>query len=334
MNSQVTAKQHFIPKFYLKYFSNEKNFIQVYDLENDRFGKPRSYAGLGYEYFYYANKTGIHDELSQHVESWLRDYETILSEEINLIIPKIKNMEKLTEDDKYSLAAFMCFMWLRAPNMRHSINKMRTDLTKQVMSLGIEKNIDRFIKDTKQDLSDTEKKELIETFKNGDYDLKFGNAPHIRMMIESLGIGDKGFTNIFFAKRWKIYINKSSKKFITSDSPVVEWWLPPKFFMDDATMLERDNFFSLTPEILIELSKPKVSRKINRKTLFDEDKDVIKSKNIMIASHARKYIYSCERDMVSEIINGRNNPGPVEIDHYKKFDLPWREYHLNKSSDS
>jgi hypothetical protein len=324
-NDQVTAKQHFIPKFYLKYFSDDKDFLQVYDLENDRFGKPRPYPGLGYEKFFYANETGIPDELSQQVENWLQYYETILSQEIVSVIPKIVNMSQLTDEDKYILASFVCFLWLRSPQMRESINRMQADLTKQVMKLSVEMNIDRFIKDSKQKISEKDKEEIIRTFKTGDYDLRFGNANHIRMMTESLGIGDKGITNLFFAKKWKIYINKSATKFITSDSPVVEWWPPPEGFYG-ATFLEKNNYFALTPEIFIELFEPSGSNKINRKTLFDKDADLIKSKNIIIASHADKYIYSGDKQPISEIINRRNNPGQLEIEHYKKFELPWKKY--------
>lgn len=85
------------------------------------------------------------------------------------------------------------------------------------------------------------------------------------MMIETFGFEDKGFINLFFAKKWKIYIAKGTDKFVTSDSPVVEWWSPPQSFYS-ATFLERNNYFALTPEIFIELSEPQgFNRKINQK---------------------------------------------------------------------
>ena len=136
---------------------------------------------------------------------------------------------------------------------------------------------------------------------------------------------------MFLAKKWKIFIAKGKDKFITSDSPVVEWWPPPEGFYS-ATFLERNNYFSLTPEIFIELSEPQGSKKINRKTLFDHDKDIVKFKNIMIASHADKYIYSGDKDLLAQIIEGRNNPGSVEIDYLKRFEFPWKEYRAKHES--
>lgn len=98
--------------------------------------------------FFYANKTGVQDKLSQEVEKWLQYFETILSEDLSRVIPKILAMEQLNSDDKYLLSAVMCMLWLRSPQMRSSLNKMRSDLTKQIMSMTVELNIDKFIKDT------------------------------------------------------------------------------------------------------------------------------------------------------------------------------------------
>lgn len=35
---QITKKQHFIPKFYLKNFADNNEFLQVFDIANSRFG--------------------------------------------------------------------------------------------------------------------------------------------------------------------------------------------------------------------------------------------------------------------------------------------------------
>lgn len=326
---QITKKQHIIPKFYLKTFADNNEFLQVFDIANNRFGKPRPYPALGYEPFFYANETGVQDRLSQEVEKWLQHYETILSEKVSRIIPKILAMEQLGSDDKYLLSALMCMLWLRSPQMRNSMNKMRSDLAKQILSMKVEFNIDKFIEDTKTEITQEQKESVIKTFEKGEYGFRFSNAHHVKMMVETFGFGNKGFTNLFFAKKWKIFIAKGKDRFITSDSPVVEWWPPPQG-MYSATFLERNNYFALSPQIFIELSVPQGSTKINRSTLFDGDKDLIRFKNIMIASHANKYIYSGNKDLLAQIIDGRNNPGAVELDYIRRFEFPWKEYMRNQ----
>ena len=283
--------------------------------------------------FFYANKTGVQDKLSQEVEKWLQHFETILSEEVSRIIPKILAMEQLDSDDKYFLSALVCMLWLRSPQTRNSMNKMRSDLTKQIMSMTVEFNTDKFIKNTGTEMTQEQKESVIKTVKRGEYGFRFSNAHHVKMMIETFGFRDKGFTNLFFAKKWIIYIAKGKDKFITSDSPVVEWWSPPQGFYP-ATFLERKNYFALTPEIFIELSEPQGSTKINRKTLYEDDKDIIRFKNIIIASNADNYIYSGDKDLLAEIIDGRNNPGAVEIDYLKRFEFPWREYRTKHDSST
>lgn len=39
-----------------------------------------------------------------------------------------------------------------------------------------------------------------------------------------------------------------------------------------------------------------------------------------------KYIYSGDKNFLAQIIDSRNNPGTVEIDYVRQFELPWREY--------
>lgn len=320
--SNPTKKQHFLPQFYLKRFANEKGFLQVLDLKNRRIESPRSYPSVGYEHYFYAAETGVPDEVSQHIERWLQAYETIISSNLPKIIDKILNNEHIDNDSRYILSALICLLWLRTPAMRSQLYKMEEDMTKKIMSFYVPKRIDRYLERTGKEISDEQRAELIKTLENGSYNLKFNNALHLRFMTNSFGFGGPGFINMFFGQKWKIYIARGKQRFVTTDGPVVEWWLPRNIFYG-ASFLERNKYFALTPEILIKLTYPRGSEKAKRETLFKDSDDQVIIFNMLLSSRAHKYVYSAEKDMLERLLSGRSNPGVLERIYYLQYEHPW-----------
>lgn len=321
-----TKKQHYLPQFYLKRFADSKGFLHFYDKKNDRLSPARHYSSVGYKRYFYAAETGVSDEVSQQIEEWLKTYEGIISQELIKIIDKILNFNPISEDDKYILASLMCMLWLRTPNMRYGLNQMHEDIFKQIMKFGADWSVDNFIRKTGINATTDERRSLINMLEKGEYGMHFNNISHLRFMTETFGFNDKGFTNMFYGQKWKIYINKGKRKFITSENPVVEWWSPPKSFYDNATFLERTKYFPLTPEIFIILTYPRGSNKANRKTLYDEQEELVKELNLLLASRKGDFVYSDSKVLLEEIISSRRNPGLFERDVYKKYDQPWDEY--------
>jgi hypothetical protein len=188
----------------------------------------------------------------------------------------------------------------------------------------VPERVDQYSKKKGTKMSDQERAELIKTMETGSYELRFNNAQHLRFMTETLGFGGPGFTNLFFGQKWKIYIAKGKKRFITSDSPVVEWWPPPQTFYG-ASFMERNKYFSLTPEIFIELTYPMGSKKIRRKTIFEDEDDAIALFNILIAAHCHEFVYSGHKIMLENLVAGRIKPGALERTYYENFERPWAE---------
>lgn len=320
----ITKKQHYVPKFYLKNFTDQSGKIQVLDSKNNRLCSPKFCSGIAYSPFFYAIKTGVSDEISQHIEHWLKEFEDVIAREIPYIIDRILDNKYIDSNDRYILSVFMCMLWLRSPNMRIQLNKMEEDMRKQAMKFYTLEKVDNFVKESKLNMSEKQRMKLVKIMKTGSYSLHFNNANHLKFMIKTLKF-DGGFTNMFFGQKWEIYIAKGRKRFITSDSPVVEWWLPPKTFYG-ASFLERNKYFALTPEILFKLTCPKGSKKAKRKTIFEKDDHIISVFNILLASHAHEFVYSNDKEILNSIILGRTNLGIVEIDYYKQFEQPWVEY--------
>jgi len=321
---QITKKQHFVPRFYLKAFADHKEFLQVLDIENNRIAKPRPYGGVGYAHYFYAAETGTPDDVSQFVEEWLRHYEGIISGELTEIIRKIHTGKEIDDDDRYILASLMCMLWLRAPGMRSQLNKMEEDVTKQMMKLRVPGQIDSWIKSKGKEISAEQRQEIIETFETGSYKLKFNNAQHLRFMTSSFGFGEAGFINMFFGHKWKIYIAKGEKRFVTSDNPVVEWWIPPQGFYG-ASFLERNKYFSLTPEIFIELTYPeKEDAPVETEIIYKINDHLVEQFNILPIAYADKFAYSGVRLLLQKVVDGRKNPGRIEMGYYERFERPLR----------
>ncbi len=325
-----TIKQHYVPRFYLKNFADQQGILQTFDKKNNRLGSPKHYSGVGYANYFYAVKTGVPDNISQEVEKWLGGFENSIASEMPRIIKKILDNDHINKNDRYVLSVLMSLLWLRSPNMREQLNKMEENLMKQVFGLRATERVDDFIKKTKKEISDEEKKKLVKTLKEGSYDVKFSNAQHLQFMTETLGFDGPGFANMFFGQKWKIYIAKGDKRFITSDSPLVEWWQPPKDFWGNASFLERNKYFSLTPEIFFELTYPVGSTKAKRKTIFENEDNIVDLFNILIAAKSHGFAYSDNKELLEKIKNGRDNPGKLEMDYYQKYEHSWWEYEEEK----
>lgn len=321
----VTKKQHYVPELYLKRFANSREEVHTLNAKEWKVLPSRSYKGVGYGHFFYAAETGVADKVSQEVEQWLQKIETIIAKTLPGIIEKILGDKHLDNDDRYTLSALMSMLWLRSPGMREQINQMSEEMTKKIMSFYAPQRVDKFQKETGTELTPEAREQLIKAMEDGSYEVKFSNAQHLKFMLETMGYGGPGYTNMFYGQKWKIYVAKGKRRFITSDSPVVEWWPPPKTFFGGNSFLERAKYFPLTPEIFFELTYPIGSEKMKRKTIFENEDDIVTTFNMLTASRCHQFVYSGEKEILEEFLAKREKPGPVEVAYFERFERPWIE---------
>lgn len=326
-----TKKQHFVPQFYLRLFKNENNLIQILDVINNRLTLPKPTSGVGYEKYFYAAETGVPDEISQQIEKWLQSYEDIIARELPQIINKIKNYQPVNDDDKYILSSLICMLWLRSPKMRAHLNKMDEDVTKQMMRFYAPQRVDQLINERGEEMTEERRLKLVKTLEDGSYKLKLNNAQHLQFMTRSFGFDGPGFINMFYNQKWKIYLAKGKNRFITIDSPVVEWW-PPQDTFYGASFLERNKYFALTPEIFIELTYPMGSTKVKRETIFENRDNDVFQLNMLLMAHSHKYAYSHDNKILERLISIRDSQDPLLRIYYERFEKPWKEYYAKQKS--
>jgi predicted RNA-binding protein YlxR (DUF448 family) len=311
----ITKEQHFVPQFYLKKFLNQEGKLEILDCERLKIVANRTPKNVCKGEYFYSTNDKI-DEVSQLLEDELSRLEDGISKKYDEITNIIIEGKQMSFEDRVLVATFMASLYTRGVYMRKQIKKMSANTIKQIMKLQFEsKNIDKQLnkleEKLKKKISKKERKELIDFVVNGEYDVMTNNASHLRFMAEM-----EGFRNLFLGKYWTIYISKSSKKFITSDNPVIETfpdWHGKMFW--GATFLQRTHHFSLTPEIMIVATnsdnlnhKNIYVKRIKRKTLFDnkKDNDKILELNFVYPRFAEEYVYSINKESLKDIIDSAN----------------------------
>ncbi|MGI5870293.1 MAG: DUF4238 domain-containing protein [Kiritimatiellia bacterium] len=310
-NDNITKNQHYVPQFYLRKFANDEDKLEILDCERRKVVASRSPKSVCNEEYYYSANNKL-DEVSQALEKEFQRIESDISKVYDSIAKKFVNFEQIAESDKMLVATFMSLQYLRGPYMRKQIQRMNEQMIKQITKLHfgsshIHKFFDQHEKETGEKLTEQQRNEVIEFAQKGEYRVEMGNAAHLHLIGEM-----EGFRNLLFGKEWQVYISKSSKKFITSDNPVIELFpeWTGKFFYGP-TFLQRTHQFSMTPDILIVATDPRNPPeivKVKRKTLFDnkEHNEKILELNFQHPRNAIAYAYASSSDLLQDIVDSAN----------------------------
>ena len=302
--TQITKKQHFVPKFYLKRFAKAGQ-IQVFDVRARRIGKPRPYVSVCYEKFFYAAETGVQDEISQAFEDVFGQTEKMIAEALPGIIERA-DAQKLTNSDLYVLAYFKSTQWLRTPSFRERLQKIQAEtqkwMLKQRASLP---GFQDYICSTAdgREISDEQIEEVKRFIKSGEYDIRNNNAQHLNFIDEG---NINGFCNLFLAKRWRIYLSEGPYHFITSDNPVAEWWIPPRTELIPVTFMDHRHLLALTPDILIETCRPDSmnpeQQPVDRVSYHTANEKRVLMFNKVLVNNAHQFAYAPRTDEFEQLL--------------------------------
>ena len=258
---KITEDQHFVSRFYLKTFASDKGFVQVLDIGNRRMGKPRPFASICYEKFFYGLETGKQDQVSQMVEKLFGDLENMIAKNLPAILQAARG-NQLSNEHLDILAYLLSMLWMRTPSFRNQMNRMSETLYRQIFSFvanspAFEKSVKKIEQEQGKKLTREEKQKIRESIEQSQYKLQFNNSLHLTMFQDI-----PGFHNLFFHKKWNILKAPGEFQFITSDNPVVEWMPKPKTFYG-YTFLERNHYLVLSPDLMLELTYPAVEPEEN-----------------------------------------------------------------------
>lgn len=289
-------KQHYVPKFYLRNFSNNEKINVLDKRDVSRHGA--SINDVAQEKYFYAVPTedgstvetltaienyleGIDDKSGKAISNLLRNLEA--SRIISLDgLPKYV----LSEDEKVDLAIFMIFQNLRTREFREQLAQMDYQLSRSILDLVIQ--------------SEGEAEQV------GQYDVDLTPEREAHNQIEMLT--NREFLAQLLAhalnKHWMIGYSVSTKPLITSDHPVtmrghnphplqkgVAAWGAP--FTEITVPLSPKVALLLMCELFFDDSPGgRVSRAITENKVIPIDDENIRYCNHLQVLRSHQYLYS------------------------------------------
>jgi len=256
-NHQWTKNQHYVPQFYLKYFSNSEWKVETYDIKNKKILKPQSISHICSAEFFYWIKTGEKDKLSQLLEDYFTDIENYFAQRYDKIISNLQNYnDKVDEKLIFNLCEFIVISYLRSKHFRETLFDMSEDTMKWMMKWL-----------TENKAFDTKNEEFRKVLVEKHFNVSFDNSFHIRFLIRNI----EKFTHYLYNKKIMIYISDGEKNFVTSDCCVKEI-TPERKWPFWVWFLERFHYFAVSPKILVKFYNPELPGKDRkRKRIWKRD---------------------------------------------------------------
>jgi hypothetical protein len=138
-------------------------------------------------------------------------------------------------------------------------------------------------KELKQDISDEEIERVQKIFHEESYDLKFNNAVYLFFILKI-----NEFANLFYGKKWRFYYSLIDNFFITSDTPIVEWFPEKKRFYG-YTIFERKHYLTLFSRLIIEIINPcEPGKRVKRKMIDSKKANYY---NFLIANYSDTHTF-------------------------------------------
>ena len=267
MDENKVRLQHYVPRVYLKNFSNSKgnrNYIWVFDKKTDNIFQT-NVKDIAFEEEFYDKI-----EEDQVTEKSLREIENKFDKAIKTLIDK-KDMAGLSDDDFENLLDFIVVQMLRTKESR----------------IEFEQAAQQFLDKYDKELSDKLRKEVHETLEKDS----------LRKMHKQL-IGEKEiFKDIIRKMKWILIINKSIFPFWTSDNPVVKYNSINHFPCGNLglTSLGIEIHFPINPKLKLLICDP-ISFQLepNRKVTKDY-RHIIRERDLQVRNSTR-FIFSKDRN--------------------------------------
>ena len=178
--------QHYVPKFYLRNFSDEGRNISLYNFNNDRFIPTASIKNQACSNFFYGE-----DEI---IEKYFSIIEGAASKHIKEILEN-KVLPKYHSKPYFHLLMFMMTLGLRTPKAIDDMNE------------HLNKSLELFAQYDKR----------LSLFKDGEYRIELTDP-----VVSQIDLLEKNFHYVTDL-RIKVIVNRTSLPFITSDSPIVKY---------------------------------------------------------------------------------------------------------------
>ncbi len=292
-------KAHFVPRFYLRKFADNKEHIFVYDKPTNK-SFPTSVTNIASETHFYdlptdalANKVNL-----QLIETLLSGLENDFKKIIDNALNTITSKRRITRNQKRYMAIFMTIQYLRTSEQIKNIIE----------------SFEKFVKVTFAEthtLNNSDKSLLEEL----EFNPELKSLQHAEILLDSEIIDY--ITNILKKHIWIVGINNTSQPLYTSDNPIVRK-AQKKDPIHSTVGLDSEGIeiaFPLTPKYLLILRESRFFKKfklLDCKSKLLSKTDVLRYNRLQVLQSLRQ-IY-CPSNRFNQVLEiSKTQPEAFEI---------------------
>lgn len=264
---------HYLPKYYLKGFSNNGRSIWMYEKGTDT----RIQSQI-------KTVANITDFYSDEIEQFMADK---IEAPANTVIDKIRNKEKVNNEDKKIFSDYISVMWKRVPDavirVFDKLPNVSEKLKQRIEQEFTGHDVSPYVEDLKNDLQ----KAIDDVAKDSQKDIWQSGIPpeQTPKMISALN-----------AMEWEyFYIDKEmNESFLTCDNPV--------FYFKSLGIGNNDS--EITFPISTEVTLFATWRKRSSNDYIKASKQVIREINRRTAQNATRYVFHSRNEYwINSFIN-------------------------------
>lgn len=286
-------RHHYIPQFYLKYFSQDQNNLWVFDRVKKEYRLQGTRKIASENKFYTYTVKGKEENL----EDLFGQIEGLAKP----ILDKLLNKEEITMQEKADFSMFLGALRVRIPDFKKWTEESGEKMYKKFNKLTFSNReyVEKMIKKSGKKVSEQEIDELMDfATDESRYDVKFPPGYWLGTMLRlSLDIAD-----IFIDSNWDLYHFDKKYALLTSDNPVV--LVPPKnydpFYGFGLATVGTVKVIPLSSNVCLvtkELTKtPEIVHKDST------EKDLSRWFNRIVATNSDRFVFSPEKGKLEKLV--------------------------------
>lgn len=285
-----------MPRFYLEGFVDPKNepFVWIYEKGNEQITKA-TVEDIAVRNDYYSFTTEAGEKDSDTFEEAFADLESKAAP----VLKKLKNTERLKDEERSLFSYFIAYSMTRVPNYRDFIEQAAESVIKKAMQMvlsdrtrvaAILESVEK-----KDKAQRAEKIEELAGFVEGeDFSIKVG--PEFSLGMVGLA---KELAPVFYKMHWAFLRSTEEYKFVTSDNPVYYYDPTKKVRSFDGVGLMNPG-----TEVLFPLSRDLtlLCSWNEKKGYYQINSHAIRIINKKTVIHASRFVFSSERSKGISII--------------------------------
>lgn len=295
--------QHFLPKCYLKNFSDSSR-IWIFDSKNKKIFNSKIDNIFRQNHFYtICNEDGSKD---YSVERFLSGIEG----KATSTIKKLIKITPINWFDKYFLALFVSLQAIRTPMFELKCNEIEERIQKEELRsifCSISKTVEYM---NKKGIQNVDSKRFFEFIQKSDFKISFHRNNSIISMLELW----HSICDVLLTYDWEFYYSDKAAEFVSCDNPFVII----NRFKTDPHKIGYPNAIHLMPLTKhICLRMLQKGKKIFRGNLNSCDVDMF---NTDIAKNSQRFVFASNNETLQNALkNGGWDMSEIEIVDKRKF---------------